>query len=361
MKRRDFISGLTLASVAGLLPDLAFAAEGTLAADGSNDISEFSKHLKPVGRAFEVEGYYVWCNSPIEGEDGKIHLFFSRWLATKKMGGWINGSEIGHAIADSPESEFKFKELILAPRGPGFWDATTCHNPLIKKVDGKYCLFFMGNSNGRTNTKRIGMATADSLNGPWKRPDQPLLEAGEEGAWDDHCTTNPAFIKHPNGQYWLYYKSWNTSEYENSKDPAIRGNRKYGLAIADQLEGPYKKYSGNPVIDFSSKGGNKQFEDAFIWREKGKFKIIARDMGIFNHENGLIMESRDGMKWAAPQIAYFDATHYITQPAPPSYLKKYGRFERPQLLFQKGKPTYLFTTSQGGKYMTASPFIFKIT
>jgi hypothetical protein len=361
MKRRDFISGLTLASVAGLLPDLAFAAEGPLAADGSNDISEFSKQLKPVGRAFEVEGYYVWCNSPIEGEDGKIHLFFSRWLATKKMGGWINGSEIGHAIADSPESEFKFKELILAPRGTGFWDATTCHNPLIKKVDGKYCLFFMGNSNGRTNTKRIGMATADSLNGPWKRPDQPLLEAGEEGAWDDHCTTNPAFIKHPNGQYWLYYKSWNTSEYENSKDPAIRGNRKYGLAIADQLEGPYKKYSGNPVIDFSSKGGNKQFEDAFIWREKGKFKIIARDMGIFNHENGLIMESRDGMKWAAPQIAYFDATHYITQPAPPSYLKKYGRFERPQLLFQKGKPTYLFTTSQGGKYMTASPFIFKIT
>ena len=356
MKRRDFISGMALLTAAGLLPDKALAAEN------NPDVSEFSKHLKPVGRALEMEGYYVWCNSPVEGEDGKIHLFFSRWAATKKMGGWINGSEICHAVADSPESEFKFTEVILAPRGPGFWDATTCHNPLIKKVDGKYCLFFMGNSNGKTNTKRIGLATADSLNGPWTRPDQPLLQAGETGAWDDHCTTNPAFIKHPNGQYWLYYKSWNTSEYENSTDPVIRGNRKYGLAIADKLEGPYKKYQGNPVIDFSSKGGNKQFEDAFVWREKGKFKIIARDMGIFNHEDGLIMESRDGIKWSAPQIAYFDAAHYhITQPPPPSYLKKYGRFERPQLLFQKGKATYLFTTSQGGKYMTASPFIFKIT
>ncbi|CAM3923515.1 Glycosyl hydrolases family 43 [Pedobacter westerhofensis] len=356
MKRRDFISGMALLTAAGLLPDTAPAAEN------NPDVSEFSKHLKPVGRALEMEGYYVWCNSPVEGEDGKIHLFFSRWVATKKMGGWINGSEICHAVADSPESEFKFNEVILAPRGPGFWDATTCHNPLIKKVDGKYCLFFMGNSNGKTNTKRIGLATADSLDGPWTRPDQPLLQAGETGAWDDHCTTNPAFIKHPNGQYWLYYKSWNTSEYENSTDPVIRGNRKYGLAIADKLEGPYKKYQGNPVIDFSSKGGNKQFEDAFVWREKGKFKIIARDMGIFNHEDGLIMESRDGIKWSAPQIAYFDAAHYhITQPPPPSYLKKYGRFERPQLLFQKGKATYLFTTSQGGKYMTASPFIFKIT
>jgi len=356
MKRRDFISGLGVLSAVSFLPGLTFAAGET------DPVSEFSKHLKPVGRVLEMEGYYVWCNSPIEGDDGKIHLFFSRWVATKKMGGWINGSEIAHAIADNPESEFKFVEVILAPRGPGYWDATTCHNPLIKKVDGKFCLFFMGNSNGKTNTKRIGLATADSLNGPWKRPDQPLLEAGAMGAWDDHCTTNPAFIKHPNGQYWLYYKSWNTSEYENTKDPVIRGNRKYGLAIADQLEGPYQKYSGNPVIDFSPKGGNKQFEDAFVWRENGNFKIIARDMGVFNQEDGLIMESRNGLDWKDPQIAYFDAAHYqINQPPPPPYLKKYGRFERPQLLFQKNKATYLFTTSQGGKYMTSSPFIFKIT
>ena len=354
MKRRHFISNLTLLSAASLLPDLAFAAN-----DGH--VSAFSKRLKPVGRALEMEDYYVWCNSPIEGDDGKIHLFFSRWLASKKMGGWIKGSEIAHAVADSPESEFKYVETILAPRGPGFWDGTTCHNPLIKKVDGKYCLFYMGNSNGKTNTKRIGLAMADSLNGPWIRPDKPLLEAGETGAWDDHCTTNPAFIKHPNGQYWLYYKSWNTSEYENPKDPLIRGNRKYGLAIADKLEGPYKRFSKNPIIDFSAKGDNKQFEDAFVWMEKDKFKMLARDMGIFNHENGLLMESANGIKWKEPQIAYFGASHYINQPPPPSYLKKYGRFERPQLLFQKGKATYLFTTSQGGKYMTSSPFIFKLT
>jgi hypothetical protein len=354
MERRSFIAKLSILSAGACF---ANSATGSFFYD--DDESPFAKHLKPVGRVLEMEGYYVWCNSPIEGEDGKIHLFFSRWNAKKGMGGWINGSEIAHAVADSPEGPFQYVETVFSPRA-GYFDATTCHNPLIKKIDNRYCLFYMGNSNGKTNTKRIGLAFSDSLNGPWQRPGKPLLEAGVEGAWDDHCTTNPAFIKHPNGQYWLYYKSWNTKDYETSTDPLIKGNRKYGLAVADKLEGPYIKYTGNPVIDFSYRGNNCQFEDAFVWMEKRQFKMIARDMGFFNHEDGIIMSSKNGLKWELPQIAYYGAEKYIQQPPPPPYLKKYGRFERPQILFLKGKPAYLFTTSQGGKYMTASPFIFKI-
>jgi hypothetical protein len=336
------------------LPQLAGAAFGDLSAD------EFAHKLSPVGRALEMEGWYVWCNSPIQAPDGKIHVFFSRWPAAKGMGGWINCSEIAHAVAESPEQPFVFQETVLAPRGPGHWDATTCHNPHIKFVDGKYCLFYMGNSNGKTDTKRIGLATADSLDGPWTRPEHPLLEAGPAGAWDDHCTTNPAFLKHPNGQYWLYYKSWNSNDYYNSPDPLIRGNRKYGLAIADRLEGPYKRYSANPVIDYSTKGGNKQFEDAFVWYADREFKMLARDMGVFNHDVGLYITSKDGITWREPKIAYQKLSTYVTEPPAPAWLKRYGRLERPQLLFIKDKPAYLFGTAQGGKYMTASSFIFKI-
>ena len=323
-----------------------------------SDESPFAKKIKPIGRILEMEDFYVWCNSPIIADDGKVHLFFSRWDSKKGMGGWIKGSEIAHAVADIPEGPYTFLETVLAPR-EGFFDSTTCHNPLIKKVDGKYCLFYMGNSNGKTNTKRIGLAVADSLNGPWTRTDKPLLEAGDAGAWDDHCTTNPAFIKRGD-EYWLYYKSWNTKDYETSTDPLIKGNRKYGLAISKKLEGPYIKYPGNPVIDFSGKGNNRQFEDAFIWHEQNRLNIIARDMGVYNHEDGLIMHSKKGIRWSEPKIAYYAADRYIQQPPPPSYLKKYGRFERPQLLLIDDKPAYLFTTSQGGKYMTASPFLFKI-
>lgn len=323
-----------------------------------DDESAFARHLKPVGRALEMEGYYVWCNSPIQGDDGKTHLFFSRWIEKKGMGGWINGSEICHAVADAPEGPYQFKEVIFQPR-PGAWDATTCHNPLIKKVDDRYCLFYMGNNNGRTNTKRIGLAFAPTLDGPWQRPDKPLLEPGLEGAWDDHCTTNPAFIKRGN-QYWLYYKSWNTRDYETDTGP-IKGNRKYGLAVSEKLEGPYIKYSGNPVIDFSGRGNNTQLEDAFVWQDKKRIHMLARDMGWFNHEDGILLDTKDGFHWSDPKIAYYAADKYIQQPPAPANLKKYGRFERPQILFLNDKPAYLFTASQGGKYMTSSSFIFKIT
>lgn len=357
ISRRKFLAGLALTPFVSAFKNWPLQEVGF----PKDKIADFASQLKPIGRALEMEGWYVWCNSPIEGPDRKIHVFFSRWPAAKKMGGWLNSSEIGHAIADSPESPFTFVGTVLAPRGPGFWDATTCHNPHIQKVDNKYYLFYMGNSNGKTNTKRIGLATSDSLYGPWKRSNKPLLEAGQIGAWDDHCTTNPAFVKHLNGQYWMYYKSWNTADYENATNLAIRGNRKYGLAISDKLEGPYFRYPGNPIVDFSSRGENRQFEDAFVWREKGLFKMLARDMGIYSHEVGLYLESKDGIKWSEPKISYFGLNQYVQEPPAPAHLNRYGRLERPQLLFQNGKPTYLFGTSQGGKYMTASSFVFKIT
>ena len=354
MTRRRFLGGLAALPLAPVLARAADSIELPVEA-----FSDFSKRLRPVGRILEFEDYYVWCQAPIEASDGRTHVFFSRWPAAKRMGGWINSSEIAHAVADTPEGPYRVLGTALAPRGAGHWDGTTCHNPHIKKIGDRYALFYMGNSNGRTDTKRVGLALADTLDGPWQRSDRPLLEPGPEGAWDDHCTTNPSFVQHPSGELWLYYKSWNTAEYMAGKPP-VRGNRKYGLAVSDRIEGPYRKHPRNPVIDFSGRGDNRQCEDAFVWREDGRFRMIARDMGVFNHEVGLIMESTDGLAWSEPKIAYQAARVYVDQPPPPAHLTKYGRFERPQLLLRGERPIYLFTASQGGRYQTASGFLFKI-
>lgn len=356
MKRRDFLHYGTLAI--GSLTFTGCRAWKSTAVSYSKH--SFRDRLKPVGRILETEGYYVWGGSPIYGEDGRVHLFYSRWPEEYGMGGWIHQSEIAHAVADHQEAPFRYLETILSPRGEGYWDGTTCHNPHIKKVDGRYALFYMGNSNRKTDTKRIGLALSDSLEGPWERPDSPLLDAGTPGAWDDHCTTNPSFVRHPNGQYWLYYKSWNTFEYENYTDPKIRGNRKYGLAIADRLEGPYVKYEGNPVLDYSDRGNNTQAEDGFVWQEGGQFHLLLRDMGFFNHQYGLHLTSPDGLHWSEPEIAYYDTDHYFGQPPKPKHLSKYGRFERPQILFKDGRPDYLFLASQGGQFMTSSGFVFRL-
>lgn len=316
--------------------------------------------LRPIGRTFQMPGHYVWCSSPIWGDDGRVHLFYSRWTKDKGMAGWINGSEIGHAVADGPEEEFRHREVVLAPR-PGFWDGTTCHNPLIKRVGDRFFLFYLGNSNGRTDTKRIGVAISDSLDGPWQRPDQPCLLPGQPGAWDDHCTTNPAFVEGDDGKYWLFYKSWNTAEYE-SQQGKIRGNRKYGLAKADRPEGPYRKITNDPVIDFSGRPNNAQLEDAYVWYEDGRYHLIARDMGFHNHEYGLLLSSSDGLEWSGPRVAYLELSAYVDEPPAPRHLTRYGRLERPMLLHdhRSGRPRYLFGGSQGGRFETATTFVFEI-
>jgi len=218
----------------------------------------------------------------------------------------------------------------------------------------------MGNSDGSVFTKRIGLATSDHLDGPWQRMDKPLFDVGNEGEWDDCCTTNPAFLRLPNGENRLYYKSWNAMEYREQTG-AIRANRKYGLAVAKNIIGPYERYLENPIIDFSVYGGNRQVEDAFVYFDEntGKYKMLMRDMGYFDHKVGLIFESSDGLDWSLPKIAWYGADRYVDEPPAPKHLSRYGRFERPQLLMKDGKPEYLFTAMQGGKYMTASGFVFK--
>jgi hypothetical protein len=79
----------------------------------ARQISDFCRRLRPVGRILEMEDWYVWGTSPIDGADGKVHVFFSRWPARRRMGGWVNRSEVAHAVADKPEGPYEYVETVL--------------------------------------------------------------------------------------------------------------------------------------------------------------------------------------------------------------------------------------------------------
>ena len=350
LNRRRFLTGLTLLPVAHTF------AHSLIDPDLDPPLTNFSKLLKPVGRILESADWYVWGSSPIYGPKGTVHLFYTRWPVSKTMNGWIDGAEIVHAAAASPEGPFHFVDTILAPRGSGHWDGAACHSPHIQLIDGKYCLFYTGNENGQATTQRIGLATARSLKGPWKRMDAPLLEPGPAGSWDDTSMTSPAFVRHPNGQYWLYYKGWNAADLPNTPNPDIPGNRKYGLATADSLTGPYRRFSKKPVINFPAPGNSTkaQLDDAYVWLQQGRFNMIAQGAGFFGKQGGLFSDSADGIHWTEPKKAYEPFSEYSRDAPNDSQLK------RPQLLMRHGKPKYLFTAAEGGKYKTASPFVFKI-
>ena len=126
--------------------------------------------------------------------------------------------------------------------------------------------------------------------------------------------------------------------------------------------GPYTKVSENPVIDFSALPNNAQLEDAFIWKQNDKYHMIARDMGFYNHGYGLHLTTKDGLIWTKPEIAYLEMKHYITEPAPPKNLNRFGRLERPMVLMNKDgkKPQFLFGATQGGAFETSTTFVFEI-
>ena len=324
-------------------------------------VSGFCERLSGVGRILELPEYNVWCCSPIYGPDGKVHLFYSRWKNEAGHSGWLTCCEIAHAVADRPGGPYKTVDVALAPRGGAWWDSVSCHNPTIHKVGDQYVLFYLGVSDGTVYTKRTGMAVSDSLYGPWKRTDAPIIEPDPDpSAWTSMCTTNPAFVQHPNGELWLYYKTWCIEdwEYDLVHGNGIRTNRQYGLAVAKTLDGPWIKQGDGPVMDLRCPGKNAQSEDAYIWIEGDTFKMIMRDMGFWNHHYGLYFESENGLRWSDPQVGFWNSHRYFDEP--PNGLDREGRFERPQLLMRDGKPEYLFVAFQGGKYNTSTAAVLKI-
>jgi hypothetical protein len=300
------------------------------------DMSTFLHHenLRPLGRILNLmdDGWTVWDCAPIWGEDEKVHVFATRWRHGDRPDApdqvWFHGSEIVHAVADKPEGPYEIRDIVL--RGDGSdddWDSSAYINPKIYRVDEKYCLLYTGCTARRHDTQAVGMLTASSLDGPWTRvsADEPLIapEPNRSG-FDGYLCNNPALLQHPNGQFWIYYKGRNIEgrEYSNF-------GMRIGLAIADRLEGPYRKHPENPLIDLSP----ALFEDPYVWHEDGTFFLLASDYDVLSGHGGLLFESQDGIRWSAPAKGY---------PGAMELLGREQRLEEPNLLFKDGRATHLF-------------------
>jgi hypothetical protein len=311
----------------------------------------------PKDGGFRLEDYWVWCGSVVQGEDGRFHMFASRWPKAYRMSPhWLFGSEIVRASSDTPEGPYRFEEVVLARRDPSFFDGRSQHNPSIKKWGDTYLLFYFGATYEddppapgddisperylRTwNRKRIGLATSTSVFGPWERPDAPLLEP-RPGHWDATITTNPSAAILPDGTTYLIYKS-------RRGDGATL---QLGVARAASPLGPYERLSDRPIFEFE----NPDFhvEDPYLWHADGRFHVLMKDDfkngcgGITGEWGaGVYATSVDCLNWeiADPPKAYsrtvlWDDGTTTVQP----------NLERPNLLFQNGVATHLFCATGSG-------------
>lgn len=295
---------------------------------------------------FQSQDYYTWGASPIKGNDGKYHLFYSRW--NKKYGflAWVTSSEIAHAISDSAMGPYVFAGIALQPRGEEFWDGCSVHNPTIHYFDGKYYLYYMGTTGTSEcrfnqlnieyrNNQRIGVAVSESLWGPWERFDMPLIDVSKDSlAYDALMVSNPAITQAPDGSFLMVYKA-----VGKRKEGILGGPVVHLCATADSPLGPFKKRQ-KPI--FTSKTSDFPAEDPYIWVQDGGYFAIVKDMeGSFTKAGRslALFYSLDGKKWKPvkhPLISTTELHMYTGKTIELQHL------ERPQLLFEEGKPIILF-------------------
>jgi hypothetical protein len=331
-----------------------------------------------IGKAATDPNYFIWCTSPIQETDGKVHLFCSRWPATeKKMKLWFTHSEVVRYVGDGPEGPFKLADVVL-PANPGAPWNNSNHNPAITKAGDTFVLTYItfdhrpgtGYSRHRMG---ICMATAKSLEGPWTlvKGINPETQPGliiEPSSDPNHWTfaarlglDNQNLLVHK-GKFYLYFKIQGAT-------PKVEAKSTYGVAAADKLEGPYV-LSDKPVTDNIA-----YIEDAtsFFWN--GKFHLLTTDnfgknTGIYGA--GILWQSEtyDNFKLADAQIGFLLPKNLWN---PPIDMKKLGRpkgtgkvlslkFERPGILMQNGHPAYFYAPpgdSPDGEDRTSS-YVFKI-
>jgi alpha-L-fucosidase len=313
------------------------------AAQSRPDILFFKDRLQPLAEEniFKTSGYYNWCPSILQTDDGMYHLFYSRWKKEYNFTGWLTHSEIAHAVSHSPAGPWEYSETVLTGRGKGHWDAITVHNPKIEFFDGKYYLYYCSTNMGVNDyseqelietaktgyshpnwailrpNQRTGVAVAPTINGPWTRMDQPLIEPSGPITT---LTVNPAVARGKDGKYYLIVKG--------DKPNETRFIRNQAIAVSDSPVGPFEMQA-KPVIDYLDT------EDMSVWYDAGRDYFY----GVFHAHSFIgMVSSQDGINWK--KATEYVLTHKKLKLDDGTDLVP-DRMERPFVFQSQGEPEVL--------------------
>ena len=303
---------------------------------------------------FADPGIFHWGGTPVRGDDGFYHLFYDRWPRGNPRGmyGWLYITEIAHATAERPAGPYRFRNGAIRSPGddpPGRWDAVNTHNAYAVRLTDpdtgmpKYYLYFIANRGDRTmddpwlvhvGHQRIGVAWADSPDGPWTRHPEPACQPGGPL---QHYVVNPGVTRLPDGRFLMVLKG----RAAVPGDPKKWGPMLHGWALATKPTGPFVI---QPTFLFP---GSVSAEDPCVWVRNGRVFAAVKDW------NGKLSKVAPGISWVYGDIEPGGGVKW-TIPAHPlisaRVLKwddgketKVHALERPfVLLDREGKPSHLF-------------------
>lgn len=274
------------------------------------DDLDLSVLIKPVSESsfMRDQRYFHWCNSIIKDEEGTYHLFYSRWPKTIGFCGWLTHSEIAHAVSTSMSGPYLYKETALKAR-EGAWDAVTAHNVQVRKFGNQYYMYYTSTNSGKLKIdqekldeigkvgyahkdwellrshQRAGVAVSSSLNGPWKRSEQPLLEP--DGPIKN-VAVNPSVCQGKDGRYYLIIKG---DDKQSAKRKLI------------QAVGSSQTPDSGFVLEEKPAFADIPTEDVCVWFDKKRERFYA----IFHAHGGDfigLITSEDGLNWKKAKNYY---------------------------------------------------------
>ncbi|WP_282136774.1 family 43 glycosylhydrolase [Seonamhaeicola maritimus] len=258
----------------------------------------------------EEEDYNVWGTNILKGNDGKYHAIYSRWPKSRGHLGWVTHSEIAHAVSENLTGPYKFKNLVLPPRGNKYWDGDCTHNPHVIEHDGKYYLYHMGNRGSgywnktpdnrkpsynddewwvNRNNQRIGIAVTNDLNGEWERFDKPLIDV-TNGRW---MTSTPTVTRRNDGKFLMAYKYVEAHpKFKNGKVVHVTATSRSPLGPFEDTNIPFITH---PTASFA-------IDDHVEWVYNGNYYCIAKDSrgawSDYTDGSTMLFEGDDmGLNW----------------------------------------------------------------
>jgi len=287
-------------------------------------------------------------------------MFYSRWPQETSMAGWLTHSEIALATASNAAGPFTYQSTVFKGADNTAWDGGMVHSPQILEYQDKYYLYYTASP---------------------KKPDD-LQDADAKQFLKDNRRLGVAIADQPQGPWQrldeplIQTQSAGTLDslakanpailekpdgsflliYKGIKQEADHQNISLLAATSQHPLGPFEA-SDKAILDNSV-----HIEDPDIWYQDNSYYMIAHDVtGHYSKASDgrslALFRSPNGFDWQATNHPLASRRQIKWADDTITYFQ---RFERPHILVEDGKASMVYVAVKEASSSEAETLAFNV-